>query len=286
MSHAVNIGGDAVGASVARGIRLFTWCAFVLTAGLTPSQAGVRRVEPAEVLPIEQIDSSVRETVAEVIRDNTFHRRGEAETFPCNPRLYLALLSEPTLTLALWKDLGDNPVRLRRVAPNRFVGTDGAGANASWDIVLRTPQIHVFLSKLDYDSPHGKTHLDARIVLIVRTNYFKEPSGSPWIQHDVEAYVKVDSRGWKAVARSFRPVLENLLEDQVREAGSFISLMGRLVESHPDWARGVVAEHAEIEPSLRTRFVALVEKIRKPNASHERPALADAAPTTTALRRR
>ena len=285
MSHPVNSGGVTVGAWVARGLRAFVWCLVAQGLGGGTAHAGPRRVEPAEVLPLDQVDSTAREAVAEVIRDNTFNRRGEAETFPCNPRLYLALLSEPTLTLALWKDLSDNPVRLQRVAANRYVGTDGAGANASWDVVLRSPRLHVFLCNLDYDSPRGKTHFEARVVLIVRTNYFREPSGSPWIQHDVEAYVKVDSRGWKAVARSFRPVLENMLEDQVREAGAFISLMGRLVENHPDWARGVIAAQADLEPALRTRFDALVEKIRKPNASHDRPALADAAPPNAATRR-
>ncbi len=45
--------------------------------------------------------------------------------------------------------------------------------------------------------------------------------------------MKVDSKGWKTLARTVRPVVEHILEDQVREAGYFVSLMSRLVITYP-----------------------------------------------------
>ncbi len=71
-----------------------------------------------------------REAVAEVIRDHTFHRQGDAETFACPASLYLSLLNEPAMTVALWKDLSDTPVQLQKVAAEslrggRRVGIDG-----------------------------------------------------------------------------------------------------------------------------------------------------------------
>ena len=57
-------------------------------------------------------------------------------------------------------------------------------------------------------------------MLIVHTGYFREVNNEPYIQHDVEAFVKVDSKGWKTLARTVRPLIDHVLEEQVRKPGS------------------------------------------------------------------
>ena len=51
--------------------------------------------DPAQVVPLDQIAPEHRENVAEVIRDHTFHRKGEPETFPCNPRFISTCSTSP-----------------------------------------------------------------------------------------------------------------------------------------------------------------------------------------------
>jgi hypothetical protein len=248
--------------------------------------AATRPVEPAEVVPLDKIAPEFRDQVAEVIREHTFHRQGAAETFPCNPRIYLSLLNEPALTLALWQDLSDSPVKLQQVGPNRYQGTDGAGATATWEFVHRSPKLHVLLCNLDYTSPRGAAHLEARIVLVIHSGYYREVNGEHWVQHDVEAYVKVDSKGWKAVARTVRPLIEKLLEDQVREAGWFVSLMGRLVAMYPNWACQVTMKQNAIQLDTRQRFRDVVIQTRRPGAFTGRPTLADNVPADPSVKRR
>ena len=252
----------------------------------TEGRAGNRAVDPALVVPLDRIPAQHRENVAEVIRDHTFHRKGAPEAFPCNPRIYLCLLNEPSLTLALWQDLSTSPVRLQRIAPNRYEGHDGAGAKAVWEFVHRSPKLHVLLCNLDYTSPRGAAHLEARIVLIVHTGYYREVNGENWVQHDVEAYVKVDSKGWKTVGRTLRPLVEKLLEDQVREAGWFVSLMGRLVGMYPNWACEVTMKQNGISLDTRERFRDVVVKTKRPGAFTGRPTLVDNAAADPNAKRR
>jgi hypothetical protein len=234
-----------------------------------------RVYDPAMVVPLDQIAPGQREGVAEVIRDHTFHRKGAPETFPCNAKVYLCLLNEPALTLGLWKDLGDSQVRLKQVGPDRYEGTDGNGASAVWEFAYRSPKLNVFFCNLNYVTPRGTARLDARIVLLVHTGFYREVNGEPWVQHDVEAFVKVDSKGWKAVARTLRPVIEKLLEDQVREAGYFVSLMGRLVSMYPNWACQVTMNQAEVAAESRQKFREIVLQNRRPGAFTGRPTLAE-----------
>jgi hypothetical protein len=247
---------------------------------------GEELADPASVVPLDKIAPEHRENVAEVIRDHTLHRKAPPETFPCNSRIYLCLLNEPSLTLALWKDLSASPVRLVQVGPNRYEGDDGAGAAGVWEFVYRSPKLHVLLCNLDYTSPRGAARLEARIVLVVHSGFYREVNGEPWVQHDVEAFVKVDSKGWKAVARTVRPVIEKLLEDQVREAGWFVSLMGRLVVTHPYWACQVTMSHNEIALETRERFRDVIAQTRRPGASTGRPTLAENGSSDPAVRTR
>jgi hypothetical protein len=245
-----------------------------------------RTVEPAQVVPLDKIAPAQRDSVAEVIADHTLHRQGAPETFPCNPRVYLSLLNEPALTLALWKDLSTSPVRLRHVGPGRYEGTDGNGATATWEFVYRSPKLHVLLCNLDYTSPRGAARLEARIVLLVHCGFYREVNGEHWVRHDVEAFVKVDSKGWKAVARTVRPLIENLLEDQVREAGWFVSMMGRLVAAYPNWACQVAMSQGEIDADTRQRFRDVIIQTRRPGASTGRPTLVENADASEPVRRR
>lgn len=274
---------------VRRGLATWSITLAALAAGIgssPPASAGTQKPDPAQVVPLDQIRPEHRENVTEVIRDHTFHRKGAPETFPCNPRVYLSLLNEPALTLALWQDLSSSPVQLQQIGPNRYQGSDGNGAKASWEFVLRSPKLHVLLCNLDYTSPRGAAHLQARIVLIVHSGYYREVNGEHWVQHDVEAYVKVDSKGWKAVARTIRPLIEKLLEDQVREAGWFVSLMGRLVAMYPNWACQVTMKQTQIQAETRERFRDVVIQTRRAGAFTGRPTMADNAPADPGVKRR
>lgn len=108
-------------------------------------------------------------------------------------------------------------------------------------------------------------------MLILHTAYFREPNHDTYVQHDVEAFVKVDSRGWKTLARTFRPVIERLLEDQIREAGQFVSIMSKLVVRHPNWAVQIAAGQPLLDHQALGRFRELVAQNRVPGASTGRP---------------
>jgi len=247
---------------------------------------GARHPDPAQVIPLDQLAPEQREVVSEVIREHSFHRDGEPETFPCNGNLYLSLLNEPLVPLTLWKDLSDSPVQLQKTGPNRYEGSDGAGASAVWDFVLRTPRLHVLIAYLTYVSPRSSARIDARIVLIVHSSFVRDSNKDPWVQHNVEAYVKVDSLGWKTLARTVRPVIERVLEDQVREAGYFVSLMSRLVVTYPNWACQVVGNQAGIDSATRQRFHDLVAQTRRPDASRGRPVVMQNSAVADQARRR
>ena len=253
------------------------WVVFgiAIASGAEPTPVsgglGSRHVDPAQILPLDRIPTEHRESVAEVIREHTFHRLGETDRFPCAPQLYLSLLNEPLVPLTLWKDLSTSPVQLQKIGPNRYEGTDGSGASAIWDFVLRSPRLHVLLAYFNYVSPHGTARVDARILLVVRSNYVVDGSKEPWVQHDVEAFVKIDSKGWKALARTVRPVVDKVLEEQVREAGHFVSLMSRLIVTYPNWACQTIGNQAAIDPETRNQFQTVVTQNLKVGASKGRP---------------
>jgi hypothetical protein len=252
--------------------------------GFQPAEGGTKHSDPAQVVPLQLIAAEHRESVSEVLTSYSFHHQGAPDAFPCHPQVYLSLLNQPVLTLALWNDLSATPARLRQVGPDRFEGTDGNGTTASWQFVYRSPRLHVMLCNLDYVGPRGSPRINGRIVMVVHTEYFRKEGPENWVRHHVEAFVKVDSRGWRAVAKTVRPILEKVLEDQVQEAGWFVSLMGRLVEIYPYWACQVAQTGRDITPEVRKNFATLVVKVRRPGALTGRPVLAENSATETKAR--
>jgi hypothetical protein len=247
----------------------------VAGAAATPRARAIGRtpVDPAQVVPLDQIEAQRRDEVADVIKTATFHYQAPAESFPANPKLYLSLLNEPSLTLALWNDLGATPARLQRIAPGMYQGTDGSGTTATWHFVYRSPTQHVLLCWIEYQSPRGKIHLNGRLVLNVRSAFYRHKSGQLLVQHSVEAFVKIDSKGWRSIAKMGRPIIENVIQDQVKEAGQFISLMCRLVEMYPVWATRVAVDQTDLADDLKNKFRDLVLKHRRPGSSSGRPKL-------------
>ncbi len=255
-------------------------------AGLLLSASGVQaaaRVRAEQLLPMDEVEPSRRHEVAEIIESATIRKQGKPEAFPCNHQLYLALLNEPSLTLSLWKDLSNAPVRLQHVGPNQYEGDDGMGTTARWEFVYRSARLHALYCNLTHIRPTTQAKLEGRVVLIVRSEFFgpQEADEAPIVRHDVEAFVKVDSKGWRALARTARPILEKVLEQQVQEAGWFVSLMGRLVAQHPVWAVDVVSRDTEIPLEYREYFPKVVEAAKSPDFSPRRPSLRNQAVANT-----
>lgn len=240
---------------------------------LTPQILGASRTGADSLLPMDQVAPERQADVREVIENYTIHRQGKPDAFPCDANLYLALLNEPSLTLALWKDLSQAPVKLQHLGPNQYYGDDGMGTTATWEFVYRSNRLHALFCNLTHIRPKSHSKLEGRIVLLVRSEFYKGRSETepPYIQHEVEAFVKVDSKGWRALAKTVRPILEKVLEQQVQEAGWFVSLMGRLVAQHPVWAVDVVAKDPEISPEYRAYFPRVVEQAKNPEFSSDRP---------------
>lgn len=236
---------------------------------------GSSRKTAQQLLPMDEISPQRRNEVMEIIDTYTIHKQGKPEAFPCHPQLYLALLNEPALTLSLWKDLSNAPVQLQHVGPNQYVGDDAMGTTATWEFIYRSSKLHALYCNLTHVRPKSQSKLEGRIVLVVRSDYFKPRTADepPVVQHDVEAYVKVDSKGWRALAKTVRPILEKVLEQQVQEAGWFVSLMGRLVSQHPVWAVDVVSRDREIPVEYREYFPKVVEAAKNPDYSSARPSM-------------
>ena len=272
---------EMIASWIHRGLASALWLTLAV-AGPAVALAGPKAFDPATVVPLDKIAPEHRESVAEVIREPSFHRQGAPDTFPCHPKVYLALLNEPALTLALWQDLSNSAAKLSQVAPGRYQGTDGSGTSATWEFVHRSPRLNVMLCDLEHVTPRGNGRIAGRVVLVIRSGFYREVNGESWVQHDIEAFVKVDTKGWKALAKTVRPLIEKVLEDQVEEAGWFVSLMGRLVATYPDWASEVAMKQQQVPMEIRVNFRQLVQQNRKADASSGRPQMIDGSTSATA----
>lgn len=244
----------------------------------TPTRASVpptgRAAADPGPLPLDRIALSRRALVAELIAHPTVHHQTVPRVFPADHRLYQTLLDSPVLTLALWKELGLSGASLVQESPLRYRGEDGSGSSAVWEFVYRSPTIRIILGRTSYQGVlFNHQRIETTTLLVLRTGYYREVNHQAYVEHKLETYIRVETAGWRALARTLNTVADRLLEDRMQEALLFISLMCQYVQNDPSWAAATVLNAREVAGADQRRFVRVLQAL-------------PAAPSPTGDRRR
>ena len=97
--------------------------------------------------------------------------------------------------------------------------------------------------------------------------------------------MKVDSKGWKALAKTVRP-LARKSPGRPGPGGRLVRLAdGPAVETYPSWACSVVSKQEQIEVAKRQSFRETVLQVKRPGALAGRPQLAEVAADPSLKRR-
>ena len=145
------------------------------------SPAGPRSIDPAQVVPLDKIPPQHREAVVEMIRDHTMHRKGPADTFPCHSKVYLSLLNEPAITLALWQDLAASPVKLRQIDANQVSGDRRRRGHGDLGISLSLAQAPRPAQRPRLRQPPRGGPAQRADLAGGPSGFYREVNGEPWI---------------------------------------------------------------------------------------------------------
>jgi hypothetical protein len=222
-------------------------CLRILTAGLglllgllwatgAGAQEPVKPPPPSHRLPLEALPQSVRDRVRQVVDAPTMSASGQPETFACKPTTYHWLLEHQDRAVGLWRHLGARCVDIADRGAGRFGWSDEQGSDVHWDTVYQDSRMRIWYAD-------GKVRPAALLPLVpvqavIVLHYSHDGSQAPaderrvWMHHQVELYLRTDSRTAALAAALLGPSAQRLADQYAAQLEMFYSALAWYLDQH------------------------------------------------------
>jgi hypothetical protein len=224
-----------------------------LTAGgALPAQA--QKPEPAraaapEAVPfaparvaVDDLPAAVRDKVRGVLDQASLTTRGPVEVFTCRPEVYFWLLENPDQAVRLWRMMGAKCTDIEREAGDTFCWRDAQGSKVRWDTVLKTPKQRVWYAEGKVNPGVLLPTVDVQAVVVLNHTEGTDASGRPAVKHQIDLYVKTDSRAVALAAKVFGASSPRVAEQYVGQMEMFFAALAWYLDQHPQKAEEMFAE--------------------------------------------
>lgn len=263
---AANCARQAVISGFAAVLALLTSTGLIQRAALG-GPFGLGRTKPADevraILPFDRLSPKAQWKVNTILNDYSLSRTLPAEMFRADPEVYLFLLNEPQVTVAVWQALGISDLKLQSLPqnPNFFVGDDGKGLQGSCEFLYRTPELHVLYCEGTYRGPLVPRPIRGSLLLVLQSAYFREQNDQDiYVSHQLHAFVKLESDAAEAVAKLTDPLTARMANQTFTQVSAFLGAMSRWMEQQPEWAHRLADRLPDVSPTHRQQFRELADR--------------------------
>lgn len=221
------------------------------------------RDEVRAMLPFDQLSPQARWKVNSLLDDHSLSRALPAEMFRSDPDVYLFLLNQPQITVAVWQALGISNLKLQPHPQNSnfYVGDDGKGIRGTCEFLFRSPELHVLFCEGTYRGPLVPKPIRASLLLVLRSAYFREQNQQDfYVSHQLYAFVKLESGAAEAVAKLTDPLAARMADQTFTQVSAFLSAMSRWIEQQPEWAHRLADRLPDVSRAHRQQFHELAER--------------------------
>jgi hypothetical protein len=196
---------------------------------------------PARV-PVDDLPAAVRDKVRGVLDHASLTSRGPAEVFTCRPEVYFWLLENPDQAVRLWRMMGAKCTDIERESGETFCWRDAQGSKVHWDTVLKTPKQRVWYAEGKVNLGMLLPTVDVQAVVVLNHAEGSDASGRAAIRHQIDLYVKTDSRAVSLAAKVFGASSPRVAEQYVGQMEMFFAALAWYLDQHPKRAEEMFAE--------------------------------------------
>jgi hypothetical protein len=171
-------------------------------------------------IPPESLPAAFREPIRSVTEHPTLTAKGPSETFNADPGMYRWLLEHPETGVKLWRQLGGKVAEISD-HNGRYSWKDDKGSEVYWQIAYRSRGIHLWFAEGRIKPGILFPSSPFRAVVIMHYTEGKDTSGKPAIRHQVQFFVRCDSRALALAARLFGASAPRILEQYLGQLQMF-----------------------------------------------------------------
>jgi hypothetical protein len=259
-----------------------------------PASSGPEfRNEAISALPFDQLSEEAQAKIGAVVTRPTIYRRLPTETISCDGQMYLTLVRNPDIIVNIWQLMDVTDVTMDRSGPYSFTSDDKAGTLSQVEMLYGTANTHLYYATTHYEGPMFARPVNARVVLLLRSEYVRGADGVPGITSVMDAFIKIDHLTANIVARTMAPVVGKTADHNFVESFRFLARVSQTAEANGPGLQQLAMKLQRVNPAIRQQFadvagavaqraVERAEAVTRSTTIIAAPRPSDAAATTPA----
>jgi hypothetical protein len=225
-------------------------CAF-WAATAAAQETGLQRWTSAR-LPMDDLPAAVRDKVRSVADHPTLYSHGPAETFPCDPAVYLWLLDHPDRAAAAWRKLGAQCVEITDRGGGRFGWSDGGDSDVHWDTVYQADGLRIWHAEGQVKAGPLVPKVPFEALVVLTHSSGKDDKGRTVVRQQADLILHTDSRSALVATRVLGPTAPKLADQYVAQMEMFFSALPWYVHRHPERAEELLSAAPAPAPVVET----------------------------------
>jgi len=237
-------------------VALHTLAAAVAFAETTApaSSAPEFRSDAVSALPFDQLSEEAQAKIGAVVTRPTIYRRLPTETIACDGQMYLTLVRNPDIIVNIWQLMDVTDVTMDRNGPYSFTSDDKAGTLSQVEMLYGSAQTHIYYATTHYEGPMFARPVNARVVLLLRSDYVRGADGVPRITSVMDAFIKIDHLTANLVARTMAPVVGKTADHNFVESFRFLARVSQTAEENGPGMQQLAMKLQRVDPAIRQQF--------------------------------
>lgn len=222
-------------------------------------------------LPLDKLSSKNQARVQTLLGEVGYFRRLPTTVFATEPEVYQFFVRYPDAAVSIWRVMGISEMQMWQTGANEYEGDSGDGSTGIIDVLYRSPDTTMILCEGQYQSPILKKPIKARSLVLLKSNFSKEPDGTLYVTHRADMYVTFPSQTIETAARILSPVTGAMADRTFSEMSLFLRMMSLAMTRRPAWVEQISGQMEGIPEIRKTQLRQLSHQVH--NAERKRQGL-------------
>jgi len=237
---------------------------------LRASNSRAARKDAVANLPLDRLSPDDQARVHAVLDKTTIFRRMPTQVICCEPALYDFVADHPQILADIWQLLGIDDVTLTPVADGVFNASDVQGTQGRVEFLYRDQHTRLVYAEGTYDGPLFAKPVTGSCVMLLKSDYIREPDGKYYVTTRLDAFVRLDNAGAEFLAKTFQLLVARVADMSFVQTSSFIEQLSRAAEYNPRGMYRLADKLPHVDDRVKAEFISLTAGVAQRAAERDK----------------
>jgi hypothetical protein len=237
---------------------------------LRATNSRAARKDAVAHLPLNRLSPDDQARVQAVLDKTTIFRRMPTQVICCEPALYDFVADHPQILADIWQLLGIDDVTLTPESDGVFRASDVQGTQGRVEFLYRDQHTRLVYAEGTYDGPLFAKPVTGSCVMLLTSDYVREPDGKYYVTTRLDAFVRLDNAGAEFLAKTFQMLVARVADMSFVQTSSFIEQLSRAAEYNPRGMYRLADKLPHVDDRVKAEFIQLTAGVAQRAAERDR----------------